>query len=128
MAEDPRIPDENNPETRPFWDGTRAGKFLLRRCPACSRSHWYPRTICPHCFTAETEWFEASGAGTIYSYTVSRSTSRTDVLAYVELAEGPRMLTNIIDAEPAELAIGKAVKVLLQERESGPPVPVFRLA
>lgn len=128
MSFDPSVPDENNPETKPFWDGTRAGKFLLRRCPACARTHWYPRAVCPHCFAAETEWFEASGDGEVYSFTVFRAGKTPDVLAYVELAEGPRMLTSIVDADPESVSVGQKVKVHLQERPNGPPIPVFRPA
>lgn len=128
MSFDPGVPDESNPETKPFWDGTRAGKFLLRRCPACARAHWYPRAVCPHCFAAETEWFEASGDGEIYAFTVFRAGKTPDMLAYVELAEGPRMLTSIVGADPDAVSIGQKVRVLLQERPNGPPVPVFRPA
>lgn len=126
MAFDPCIPDETNPETKPFWEGTRAGKFLMRRCPACARTHWYPRAICPHCFSAETEWFEASGDGEIYSFTIFRAAATPEVMAYVELAEGPRILTTIEATDPEALSIEQSVRVVLQTRPSGPPIPVFR--
>ena len=60
---------DTNPETKPFCDGCAAGKFLLRRCTACSKAHWYPRALCPFCF-GDCEWVEASGKGKIYTFSV----------------------------------------------------------
>jgi uncharacterized protein len=113
------------PETRVFWDAAAQGKFLLRRCTACGRAHWYPRPICPFCFSAATEWVEASGRGTIYSYSVMRRAPEPYVIAYVTLEEGPTMLTNLVDCDFDALAIGQAVKLKFSPSEGGPPVPTF---
>jgi uncharacterized OB-fold protein len=113
------------PETQAFWDAAAQGKFLLRRCTACGRAHWYPRTICPFCFSAATEWVEASGRGKIYSYSVMRRAPEPYVVAYVMLEEGPTMLTNLIECDFAALAIGQAVRLKWSASEGGPPVPTF---
>lgn len=115
---------DTNPETKPFFEGTSAGKFLVRRCTACKKAHWYPRSLCPFCF-GDCTWEEASGSGTIYSLSVMKRAEVPYVMAYVTLAEGPTMLTNIVDSDMDSLKIGQAVKVKLVPTEGGPPMPVF---
>ncbi len=115
------------PETRAFWDAAAQGKFLIGRCTACGKAHWYPRTTCPFCWS-ETEWVEASGRGTIYSYSVMRRAPEPYVVAYVTLAEGPTMLTNLVDCDFDGLAIGQAVRLKFSPSEGGPPVPTFTTA
>ena len=123
-----------NPETRDFWTATAQGRLLLRRCLDCSAVIWYPRTMCPECASLRTEWFEASGLGRIYSYTVNHRgegayrDSSPFVLAYVELDEGPRMMTNIVGADPADLAVGLPVQVVFHDTGEGAALPRFRPA
>ena len=106
------------PESKPFWDGTKAGRLMLPRCLRCSFVIWYPRQFCPECGNNSVEWFEASGRGSIYSFTRVRRgegayrETPLYVLAFVELQEGPRVLTNIIDCDPAELQIGQSVSAV----------------
>ncbi len=113
------------PETEAFWAATRAGKFLVKTCKECQRAHWYPRALCPLCFADATEWREASGRGRIYSFSIMRRAPQPYAIAYVELAEGPMMMTNIVGCDFDEIAIGQAVRVELREAEGGFRVPVF---
>lgn len=105
-------------ETKPFWDGTKAGRLMLPRCLRCRFVIWYPRQFCPECGHASVEWFEASGRGSIYSFTLVRRgegayrETPLYVLAFVELEEGPRVLTNIVACDPAQLQIGQAVSAV----------------
>jgi len=116
-----------DPETQPFWDAARQGKFLIRGCNSCGKVHWFPRTICPICGSSNTEWREGSGKGTIYTYTVMRRAKEPYVLAYVELDEGPRMLTNIVDCDFERVDIGQKVQVVfVPTAPEAPPVPCFR--
>ena len=62
-----------NPETKPFWDAAAEGRLIVKHCTACHRPHHYPRTICPSCGNEATEWRNASGRGTIYTYCARRS-------------------------------------------------------
>ena len=117
-----------NVETQAFWDAAQNGRFLIRRCTACSKAHWYPRTICPFCASDATEWANAAGKGTIYSYSVMRRVPEPYAVAYVTLEEGPMMLTNIVDCDLDRLAIGQAVTVVFKPTEGGPPVPMFKPA
>jgi uncharacterized protein len=118
-------------ETKPFWDATAEGRLLLKRCDACGSFIWYPRGICPACGSFETSWVEASGRGSIYSYTINR---RADgayrgalpyVLAYVELEEGPRVLTNIVGCDPESLEIGQPVRVVFEDTGAGTALPRY---
>ena len=113
-------------ESKPFWDAATEGKFMIKRCNACGEAHWYPRALCPFCFSEKTVWEESPGEGVIYSYSVMhRSPSGPYAIGYVTLKEGPAVLTNFVDVAPDGLSIGQKVKVKFQPTENGPPVPVF---
>jgi uncharacterized OB-fold protein len=121
-----KIPNPNpNPETEAFWEAAKQGKFLLRYCGDCGKTHWYPRAICPHCFSDNTEWREASGRGTIYTYSVVRRTDPQYAIAYVTLEEGPTMISNIVDCSHDDLAVGQSVEVTFKQSEGGFAVPMF---
>ena len=117
-----------NPETQAFWDAAVQGKLLVKRCTACGELHHYPRAICPFCGSDRTEWTEASGGGTIYSYSVFRRAPIPYAIAYVTLAEGPTMMTNLVDCDLDALRIGQAVRVVFKPTEDGRPVPMFTTA
>jgi len=113
-------------ETKPFFDAAAEGKFLIKRCKACGEAHWYPRPLCPVCHSDDVHWEESPGTGTIYTYSVMhRSPSGPYAIGYVNLDEGPAMMTNFLDVAPDGLSIGMKVKVKFQPTEGGPPVPVF---
>ena len=120
------------PETSEFWAATAEGRLLLKRCLDCASVIWYPRVICPHCSSLRTEWFAASGRGTIYSYTVNHRGEGAYqglppfVLAYVELDEGPRLMTNIVGAHHAELAVGLPVAAVFHDTADGAALPRFQ--
>ena len=114
-----------NPETKAFWDAASQGKLLIKRCTSCGQSHYYPRALCPFCGSAATEWQTASGAGTIYSYSVMRLAEVPYAIAYVTLAEGVTMMTNLVDCDFDALKIGQRVRVVFKPTEGGPPVPTF---
>ena len=119
-------------ETKPFWDGTAEGRLLLPRCLSCATVIWYPRTFCPSCHADGVEWIDASGRGVVYSFSITRKgdgdfrDAAPFVLAYVELDEGPRMLTNIVDCDPETVTIGQSVEVVFHPTERGTALPRFR--
>lgn len=115
-------------DSRDFWEGAARGELMLKHCEACGRAHHYPRARCPHCFSDRTMWRQASGRGTVYSWTIMRRAPQPYTLAYVELDEGPRMLTNLVGFDPDAIEIGAAVEVVFEPTEGGPPVPMFRPA
>jgi uncharacterized protein len=124
-----------NPEVKPFWEATAEGRLLLPKCLECASLIWYPRPFCPSCASTRVEWIQASGRGTIYSFTVNRR-GQADlaayreagvyVLAYVELEEGPRVMTNIVDCDPDSLSIGQQVEVVFHDTGQGTALPRFR--
>jgi uncharacterized protein len=119
-------------ETEPFWDAADSGRLVLPRCDACDTVIWYPRLFCPHCHGNEITWIEASGRGTVYSYTVVRKSMGEwkdvvpYVLAYVELDEGPRVLTNVVGCDPDAVEVGQPVEVTFDRSSEGRGVPRFR--
>lgn len=118
-------PPAVTPETEPFWKATAEGRFLIKHCKACGENHYYPRPLCPFCLSADTEWLEASGKGTIYSYTVLRRAPVVTAPAYVTLEEGPIVLAAFIDGDFDALRIGQPVQVTFAATDGGPPIPVF---
>ncbi|MBK3630550.1 Zn-ribbon domain-containing OB-fold protein [Streptomyces asoensis] len=112
--------------TRAYWDAAAAGRLLIRRCGACARAHHYPREFCPHCWSEDVTWEEASGLATLYTWSVVHRNDlppfgeRTPyVAAVVDLAEGPRMSTEFVgEGEPA-----RGMELAVAFRDG---VPVFR--
>ena len=129
MAEDRKIPAPRlDPETKPFWDAASRGALLLKRCRTCGATHYCPRPLCPFCM-GETEWIEASGKGEIYSFSIVRRGAPVPyVIAYVTLAEGVTLMTNIVECDFADLRIGAPVTLAFGPSDSGTPVPMFKLA
>lgn len=115
----------SNPETQTFWDAAAEGRFIVRKCTDCGRVHWYPRPICPFCFSGKTEWIPASGKGSIYSYSVMRRVPEPYAIAYVTLDEGAKMLTNIVDCDLNRLKVGQRVKLAWRSSGGDLPAPMF---
>jgi uncharacterized OB-fold protein len=121
------------PETQPFWDAARAGRFLIRRCRACGVAHHYPRPFCPECWSEDLVWEEVSGRGTLYTYStvfvndLPPFDARVPyVAAVVDLDEGPRVLTNIVACDPADLRVGMPVEVVFEALTPDITVARFR--
>ncbi len=115
-----------NLETERYWAAAKEGVLLLKKCRACERTHFYPRAICPHCLSGDTEWFSASGRGTIYTYSVMRRVAVPFAIAYVTLEEGVTMMSNLVECDFERLAIGQVVEVTFRTTEGGHALPVFR--
>jgi len=120
------------PETQPFWDGCARGELMLQRCRDCDQPYFYPRQICPACGSTNVEWFTASGRATLYSYVINHrpapgfEADAPYAIAVVELAEGPRMMTNIVGVPntPAELILDMELQVTFEQR-GDISLPVF---
>jgi len=112
----------------PYWDACKEGKLLVKKCNACGDAYHYPRPFCPFCMSDDTSWLETSGEGEIYTFSVARRAPIPFALAYVQLKEGPKMLTNIVDCDFDALECGQKVTLAFSPTEGGPPVPVFKPA
>jgi uncharacterized OB-fold protein len=115
------------PEHLPFWQAAERGVLLLPRCARCGQTHWHPRASCPFCRATEVGWHAASGRATLYTYSVIARPDGATVLAYVQLAEGPLMMSNVVDANPEALAVGAALEVAFRRTMQGRSAPVWRL-
>jgi len=121
------------PETEPYWTGTKQGELRLQRCASCSRAYFYARASCPFCGSSDVHWFTASGRGTLHTYVISHRAApgfEADVpyaIAIVQLAEGPRMMSNIvgIDNTPENLVLDMELEVTFRE-QGEQMVPVFK--
>ncbi|MEY4654356.1 MAG: hypothetical protein RI884_2937 [Pseudomonadota bacterium] len=112
--------------TETFWERAKAGQLCTRACTQCGKLHWYPRPVCPYC-QGDTQWRDLSGRGTIYSVSVTRKAGPIPyAIAYVALEEGITLLTNIVDCDLDQLAIGQRVQVVFKPAEDGAMVPMFR--
>ena len=105
---------------------------MLQRCQSCGHVLFYPRTHCDACQSDQLVWENASGAGTIASYTVVRRGVSADfeapyVIALIDLAEGPRMMSQVVDTGPDALAVGLSVRVDFAAWSEDITLPVFRL-
>ena len=116
-----------NPDLAFFWEATKKESMLLPHCADCSKTHWYPRLFCPFCFSNKLEWKESAGKATLYAATTLSKASEPYIVAYVELAEGPLMLTNIVDCSLDDLQIGAPLTLTFSPMSSGHLLPVFRL-
>ena len=117
-----------------FWAATAEGRFQLQRCNECDMVLWFPRRHCPSCWTENVSTFDATGKGEIYSFTIIRKgamaykDSGPFVVAYVELAEGPRVMTNIVDCDVETVAVGMPVEVVFHDTGEGNALYRFRPA
>jgi len=129
MSEGRRARPQPTPETQHFWDGTRAGELRLQRCDACANVYFPPRPFCPACGNRKVSIFKASGKAKLYSYVIHHRAAPgftpPYAIAVVELDEGPRMMTNIVDCDLNAIRVGQAVRLVFKPSDGGPPVPMF---
>jgi uncharacterized OB-fold protein len=105
------------PTSAPFWDGLKDGVVRLQRCDDCRGWVFYPRSRCSHCLSDALQWHEVSGAGTLYTFTIARQPTSPHFasevpqrLAVVELDEGVRLTTTLVNVADADIHIGMRVR------------------
>lgn len=120
---------EANADTRPFWDACNRGKLLVQHCRACGHRQFYPRGLCQRCRSQDLAWQAAEPRGSVYSFTIVHRAPtpafRADVpyaIALVDLADGVRMMMNIVNCDPERVAIGMPVNIVFEQRD-GQAVP-----
>lgn len=123
----------SNADSQAYWQGAREHRLLIRKCTDCNQLHFLPRYLCPHCWSDQLEWVQASGGGTVHSFTVIRRASDPAfaplvpyAVALVDLDEGPRMFTNILGPDALSVAIGDRVEAVFEDRGDGAMVPQFK--
>lgn len=113
-----------------FQSYLRDGELRLQQCDACKRRIFFPRTICPYCGGLQLTWRPVSGRGVVYSTTVVRQRPERGGdynIALVDLEEGARMMTRVVDIAPGQVRIGMPVQAAIGELQSEPLV-LFRPA
>ena len=135
------MPDTSHPkplpmvtdESRPFWEGCRQGKLMLQYCDQCQRHQFYPRLYCMQCGSNKVRWVEASGRGVIYSYTIIHQNKAPEFVndtpynvVVVQLEEGPRMMSNIVDIDPANLQVDLPVVAVFDAVSENISLPRFK--
>jgi uncharacterized OB-fold protein len=124
------------PDSGPFWEASREGRFLLQWCTACERAIFYPRAFCPHCPDGggAIEWRQASGRGTVYAAGVEHrpeaagaafSGGQPFSVALIDLDEGVRLLSNVVGCLPEEVHCGMAVALKWEPLSDGRQLPLF---
>jgi uncharacterized OB-fold protein len=113
-------------ESAEFWRRVAAHRMALQRCRGCGTFRFYPRALCPECLAAETEWVEVTGQGTVYAFTVcyrpaveAFAAMTPYIVALVDLDEGVRVLTNLVDCPPAAARVGLRVSLVYQDVAEG---------
>jgi uncharacterized protein len=134
MPEPGRARPKPTPETKHFWDGTREGELRLQRCEACNHVYFPPRPFCPACASRQVSAFAASGRGVLWSYVIHHRPvpgfTPPYAIAVVQLDEGPRLMTNIIDCPqtPEALRLDMKLQVAFHKLDDEITLPLFRPA
>ena len=115
-----------------YWAAARDGRLLIQQCDPCGHRQWYPRALCTNC-GAETEWLECMGVGVVHTYTVIRQMGMAGfrdevpyIVAIIELAEGPRVMGNVVDIDIGDIHIGLAVEAFFVVAADDVGVPQWR--
>ncbi len=135
MTQPQRFSPHPSPETKPYWDACKRKELSLPFCKQCEQFFFYPRPFCPKCFGWDIEWRTCSGRGTVYTFAIqyrpqSPGFEPPYVTAIVQLEEGPRLLTNLVDVEPdpSSITCDMPVEVTFHELSDEINLPVFRPA
>lgn len=136
MAEHRKALPQSTPETKPFWEGTRAGELRLQRCTACSNVYFPPRPFCPACAARTVEWFKASGKGKLHSYVINHrpapgfEAEAPYAIAVVMLDEGVKMMTNLreVAMTPEALQLDMPLEVVFEKWTEEISVPYWKPA
>jgi enoyl-CoA hydratase/carnithine racemase/uncharacterized OB-fold protein len=123
------------PWTRQFWKATKQNKLLVQHCNDCNSNIFFPKKVCPECWSENLTWIESSGKAKVYTFTVMLDMVEPKfmadlpyVIAMVDLDEGIRMTTRIVNCKPENVAIGMNVEVVFQEVSPECSLPMFQPA
>ena len=134
MAEPGRALPVPTPETRHFWEGTQVGELRLQRCDSCGKNYFPPRPFCSACGSRGVTVFKASGKAVLWSYVIHHRPvpgfTPPYAIAVVQLAEGPRMMTNIVECPqtPEALQLDMELEVVFEAQNDKITLPLFRPA
>src|SRR6266849_3870704 len=114
----PHLDEEN----RPWWEALQRHELYIQKCRKCGELRYYPRALCTECMSPNVEWIKCAGRGTVYTFTATYQNqtpgfreSLPYIMAYVELAEGLKVLTNLVECKPDEVRIGMPVEAVFED-------------
>jgi len=120
-------------ETKPFWEACRKHELRIQRCQCCGQYRHYPQVMCPHCYSFEAEWAKVSGRGRVYTWVVTHRSFHpafADEVPYatvtIELDEGVRVVSRVVDKKPEDLYIGMPVEVIFLDVTDEVTLPMFK--
>jgi uncharacterized protein len=109
-------------ESRPWWEATQRHELYIQKCRDCGDLRFHPRTLCTNCQSSNTEWVKCKGTGHIYTFTVTNQNGASGfrdslpyVLAWVQLDEGVKLMTNIVDCPPEQVKIDMPVEAVFDD-------------
>ena len=121
-----------NEWARPFWEAAKEERLSIQQCTVCDKHIFYPRMACPHCGADDPKWVNASGKGTVYSFTVVQNNAPSAfiqdipyVVAVVKLEEGVQLLSNIVGCDPADVTCDMPVVVTFEKLDDEFTLPKF---
>jgi uncharacterized OB-fold protein len=121
------------PETAAWWQSCSKHKLMIQRCSSCGEFQFYPRIICSSCLSRKIEWVQSAGRGKVLTFTVCRipvakayAADLPYVVALIQLAEGPTMMSNIVNCDPEAVVSGMAVEVVFEDWSDEITVPQFQ--
>ncbi len=124
---------ETQPWSKEFWKASKQHKLLIQECRDCNSKIFYPRKLCPECWSSNLSWSESSGKGKIFTFTITMTGVEKKfqedlpyILALVDLKEGVRMMTNIVECKPEEVKIGMDVEVVFEDITEEFALPKWR--
>jgi enoyl-CoA hydratase/carnithine racemase/uncharacterized OB-fold protein len=123
------------PWTKEFWKATKQGKLLVQHCSDCNCNIFFPKKVCPECWSKKLTWIESTGKANVYTYTVMMDMVEPKfmadlpyVIAMVDLDEGIRMTTRIVNCKPEDVFIGMHLQVVFQDVSADCALPMFQPA
>ncbi|MCH7706207.1 MAG: Zn-ribbon domain-containing OB-fold protein [Chloroflexi bacterium] len=135
MAELQKPIREPTPDTQPFWDGIKRRELILPRCNLCGRLHHYPKPVCTDCSSRDLAWVRCSGRGRVHSYVIQHGqhgpgtgfrSNPDEIIAVVEIDEGPRMLASLVGITPDSVRVDMPVEIVFEDVDDGPAMFKFK--
>lgn len=125
----PYVEPMKTPDGEPFWEGCKNKQLLIPKCHSCNQYYFYPRMLCPNCWSEDVTFEQVSGKGILYSYTrVFPKTANSYLVVLIELEEGVRLMSNLLVDENTPLKVGLPVVVsFTQILDSETVLPQFVL-
>jgi uncharacterized OB-fold protein len=121
------------PDLAPFFAAAKQHKLVVQRCTACGLLRFPPRELCSRCWSREAEWVPVSGRATVYSFYLMHQVYHPGFaaeapypVAWIELEEGPRLTSNVVDCPREEIRVGMPVEVVFEDLSEQVALPKFR--